>query len=86
MFNRKPMVYRYRPLVSIGYKYNAWKVLYFIDTEYAGSAKADISYLSSTLNSLPMLLFSLLIVPLSCLSSLDMLMRINPTTKPDSMI
>ena len=35
-----------RPLIAIGYKYNARKVLYFIVTENAGSTKTDIPYLS----------------------------------------
>ena len=34
------------PIFAIGYKYNARKVLYFIVTKKAGSAKAGISYLS----------------------------------------
>ena len=35
-----------RPLINIGYKYNARKVLYFIVTENAGITKTNISYLS----------------------------------------
>ena len=35
-----------RPLIAIGYKYNARKVLYFIVTENAGSTKTGIPYLS----------------------------------------
>ena len=42
----KPMVPGYRPLIAIGYKYNARKVLYFIVTENSGSTKTDIQYLS----------------------------------------
>ena len=41
------MVPRYRPLIDIGYKYNTWKVLYFIVTENAGSKKSGIPYLSN---------------------------------------
>ena len=39
------MVPRDRPLISIGYKYNLWKVLYFIVTDNVGSTKTGISYL-----------------------------------------
>ena len=35
-----------RPLISIGYKYNVWKVLYFIVTDNSGSTKTGITYLS----------------------------------------
>ena len=35
-----------RPLIDIGYKYNARKVLSFIVTENAGSTNTDIPYLS----------------------------------------
>ena len=42
----KPMVPRGRPLISIGYKYNARKVLSFIVTENVGSTKTGIPYLS----------------------------------------
>ena len=35
-----------RPLIDIGYKYNAWKVVSFIFTDNAGSTKSGIPYLS----------------------------------------
>ena len=35
-----------RPLISISYKYNARKVLYFIVTYNAGSTQAGLAYLS----------------------------------------
>ena len=35
-----------RPLIAIGYKYNARKVLSFIVTENSGSTNTVISYLS----------------------------------------
>ena len=41
----KPMIPWGRPLFSIGYKYNAWKVISFIATYYAGSTKSGIPYL-----------------------------------------
>ena len=42
----KPMVPGGRPISAIGYKYNSWKVLYFIATEDAGIKKSGIPYLS----------------------------------------
>ena len=35
-----------RPLITIGYKYNVWKVLSFIFTDNAGGTKAGLTYLS----------------------------------------
>ena len=46
MLRIKPMVPGDRPLISIGYKYNMRKVLYFIVTENAGNIQAGIPYLS----------------------------------------
>ena len=42
----KPMVPGGGPLISIGYKYNAWKVIPFIVTADAGRTKSVITYLS----------------------------------------
>ena len=42
----KPMVPRGRRLISIGYKYNARKVLSFIVTDNTRSTKTGITYLS----------------------------------------
>ena len=42
----KYTVTRDSPLISIGYTYNAQKVLSFINTEGTGITKADIFYLS----------------------------------------
>ena len=42
----KPMVPGYKPLISIGYKYNARKVLPFIFTDNTWSTKTGIPYLS----------------------------------------
>ena len=41
----KHMVPRGRPLIAIGYKYNARKVLSFIVTDNEGSTKTGIPYL-----------------------------------------
>ena len=46
MLRRNYMVPRNRPLIAIGLKYNAQKVLYLIVTEDAGSKNAGITYLS----------------------------------------
>ena len=46
MWRGKPMVPGGRPLIDIGYKYNARKVLSFIVTDKAGSTKSGIPYLS----------------------------------------
>ena len=46
MLSSKPMVPGGRPLIAIGYKYNARKVLSFIVTVNAGSKKTGIPYLS----------------------------------------
>ena len=42
----KPVVHGGRPLIAIGYKYNAQKVLYFIVTDNAGGTNAGLPYLS----------------------------------------
>ena len=42
----KPMVPGGQPLIAIGHKYNARKVLSFIVTDNAGSTKTGIPYLS----------------------------------------
>ena len=40
------MVPRKRPLIAMGYKYDAWKVLSFIVTENTGTTQVGIPYLS----------------------------------------
>ena len=42
----KPMVPGYRPLISIGYKYNMRKILYFIVTDNSGITQTGPPYLS----------------------------------------
>ena len=44
MLKSKPMVPVDRPLIAIGYKYNARKVLSFIVTDNTGSKKTGIYY------------------------------------------
>ena len=59
----KPMVPGYRPLISIGYKYNARKVLSFIVTD---TQILVFPIYISVLTNLLMLPFTLLLVPLIC--------------------
>ena len=47
MLRSKPMVPGDRPLIAIGYKYNAHKVLSFIVTDNSDITKTDIPYLSN---------------------------------------
>ena len=42
----KPMVPGHRPIIGIGYKYNAQKFLSFIVIDNVGSTKTGITYLS----------------------------------------
>ena len=39
------MIPKGRPLIAIGYKYNAWKVLSFIVTDNTGRTQTGITYL-----------------------------------------
>ena len=75
-----------RTLIDTGYKYNTWKVLYFIVTEDEGSIKSGIPYLYKYPGHFIMLLFALLLLPLPCISSLDMLMWLIPTTNQGGLI
>ena len=45
MLRSKPVVAGDRPLISIGYKYNARKVIYFIVTDNTGITKTFVAYL-----------------------------------------
>ena len=45
MLRSKPVVPGDRPLISIGYKYNVWNVLFLIVTDNTGRTKAGIPYL-----------------------------------------
>ena len=46
MLRSKPMVPRDRPLIDIGYNYNAQKVISLIVTDNTGKTKTSIPYLS----------------------------------------
>ena len=66
MLRRKPMVPGYRPLIVIGYKYNARKVIYFIVTYNAGNTKTGIPYLYKYPEKFTNVAISLLLVSLLC--------------------
>ena len=74
-----------RPLITIGYKYNARKILYFIVTDNSGSTKTCITCLSMYPDQFTNFSFALLLVPLLCQKNL-LLMRLTPTTNQDSLI
>ena len=75
-----------RPLIAIGYKYNARKVLYFIVTENSGSTKTGIPYLSKY----PDQFTNVVICPVACLLVMSkcflLLMRLTTTTNQDILI
>ena len=76
----------FRPIISIGYKYNMRKVISFIVTDNAGSTEARIPYYLTILTSFLMFSFILLLVPFYCISSLGMLMRLTATKNQSIMI
>ena len=76
------MLARSRPLIAIGYKFNAQKVLSFIFTDNSGSTHAGLIILTSLL----VLLFALLLLPLPCIGILLQLMRLTPSTNECTLI
>ena len=82
----KSVVFGGEPLISIGCKYNMRKVISFIVVEVSGSTKSCLPYLFKYPEQFSILPFALLLVPLSCISSLGLLMRLNTTTNQGSMI
>ena len=75
-----------RPLIANGYKYNVRKVVSFIVIEVSGNTKSGLPYLSKDPDQFSIFPFVLLLVPLSCISSLGLLMRLNPTTNQGNLI
>ena len=71
-------------MIDIDHKYNYQKVLSIIVTEDTGITNAGVPYLSKYREK--NLLFSLLLVLFSCLSYLDMLMRLNYTKNQGGML
>ena len=80
------MVTGVRPLITIGCKYNAWKVISFIVTDNTGGTQTCTLYLSKYTDQFTNVSIFLLLVPLSYISSLGQLMRLNPTTNQGSLI
>ena len=74
----KPMVTRGRPLISIGYKYNAWKGICFIVTYTVGITQTGPPYLSKH----PIQFTNVAICPVACHLLCQknlLLMRLTPT-------
>ena len=82
----KPIVPGEIPLRAIGYKYNSWKVLSFVDTLGLGSTTVGITYLSKYPDQFLMSQFYLLLSPLSRQSVLVRVMRSTNTTSHDGRI
>ena len=81
----KPIVPRDRPLIYIGYKYNAQKVLSFIVRDTEGITKTDIPYLSKYTDQFNNVAIFPVARPL-VMSKNMLLMRFTPTTNQDSLI
>ena len=86
MLRSNHMVPGDRPLVAIGYNYNARKVLSFIVTDNAGRTNTGIPYFPSILTNLLMFPFALLLVPLLCQIIFLLYMRLTHTTSQDNLI
>ena len=86
MLRSKSVVTRDMPLIAIGYKYNARKVLSFIVTDNAGSTKTGISYLSKYPDQFTNVAIFPVDLPLFMSNKILMLMRLTPTTNQDSLI
>ena len=76
----------YKPIIAIGYNYNAHSFLSSITTEDTRSTILVFPIFISVVNRFIMLPFALLFTLLSCLCYLGLLMRFTPTTNPYSMI
>ena len=85
MFKSNLVVPGDSPLIAVGYKFDVWKVIYFIAKEDTGKKILVFTICISTLNRLIMLPFALLLISFSCISSLYMLMMLNPTTNQVSL-
>ena len=86
MLKSKPMVLGDRPLIAIGYKYNARKVLSFIVTENTGSTKTGIPYLSKYPDQFTNFAIHPVARPLVMSKKILVLMRFNPATNQDNLI
>ena len=79
IFHRNPIVPGNRSLISIGYNYNYWMVVNFVATEGSGSKNMALTIYLIYLNSLLLFPFNLFLVPISCISSLDLSMKFTLT-------
>ena len=75
-----------RPLIAIGYRYNARKVLYFIITDNAGSTNTGITYLSKYPDQFTNVAICPVDRPLVMSKIFLLLMRLTPTTNQDNLI
>ena len=75
-----------RPLISIGCKYNVREVLSFIVTYNAGIKQAGLTYLYKYPDHFLIFSLTLLLLPLSCTSSLDMLIWLTSTKNQGSLV
>ena len=80
------MVPRGRPIIAIDYKYNTQKFLSFIVTENEGITQAGFTYLSKYPEHFSNVSIHPVTFLLSCISSLDLLMMLTPTTNQGSLI
>ena len=74
-----------RPLIAIGYQYNARKVLSFIVTDNSGSTKTGIPYLSKYPGQFTNVAICPIARPLVMSKNL-LLMRLTTTKNKDSLI
>ena len=86
MLRSKPMVPGDRPLIAIGYKYNAWKVISFIVTDNTGSTNTGIPYLSKYPDQFTNVAIRSVARPLVMSILFLLLMMLTPTTNQDSLI
>ena len=75
-----------RPLISIGYKYNARKVLSFIIKDNAGSTNPGILHLSNYPDQFNSVAIRPVSKPLAISKNNLLLMRLTPTTNQESLI
>ena len=75
-----------RPLISIGCKYNARKVISFIVTDNTGSTKTGIPYLSKYPDQFTNAAIHPVACPLVMSKTFLLLMRLIPTTNQDNLI
>ena len=80
------MVPGYRPLITIGFKYNEQKVLSLIVTDNAGSTNTGIPYFSKYSEIFTNVAIRPVARPLVMSIVFLLLMRSNPKTNQDSLI